>query len=818
MKRCQSAVRLPIRGQKRATVAIPAVWFLIAAMAQIEARAAIIINSRDGRTHVEGQLLGNHSIGGDPPMFVQDITNGYNVVQLAPDGLGTFMLIGIPPEGKTTIPGASAVTNANVNATITLNTVADTLSVTSSGSVSEMVSGTFNSQRRDIAVADGSASFSLSFTTDREYDYTITSDLSAAAQQVTDFPHAQAVIDMGGPGWFFSQDRIINCDGCDSNDGSSTGTILPGNHSIQGTVSAFTNSLNGTSATANYTFSFSLTPAPPSRHWINPAGGFFGVDSHWDEPIVPGAQDAAIFDLPGTYTVQLDQDVTNKRLRTNGSGVNLTFDLNGSDYHASEIQVGGRTGDSVILSFTDSNPPVSVAAAFGPILPSHTPGHTPPPEARLFADLLKASEGGDARVDIPILTTTGKIEKGGFVRVLAKGAWTVPTLDVGQGGLVLQNGGTVVSSGLMTLAPDATDVTLASVAGTGSRMVVTNLAVGKKGNGTLGVTSRGGVFADQIVIGDDAGSQGNVELTNSATLVQESNDFLTVGLNGRGFLSLTDATVDAGTLFIGAIAGSDGEVKVGMSSTLRVLGAPTSPLFVGIGGVGKLIVENGGRVTRENFGATAVGTQGRIEIPHGHLHAGLKLTLHGRLTLDDALGSASIGQTSVAAPGFLIVGQGGTFAGTGHIAGHVFVNFGTNEFAGTVSPASSPGTLTIEGNYEQHGRLIIEMAGTAPGQFDVLAVMGNAMLGGELVLEFIDGFAPRQGDVFKFLDVGGALNGTFDSVKVRNLKAGFQFDVQNDGSGLAMIALNDGTFVPEPTTLAMFFAGMLVTMLCRRVR
>ena len=167
--------------------ALVAAGAMLVTLAQLESRAAITLGDPFAQTRVQGELLGNHSIGGDPPIFVQDTHEQYDVIQTLPPGSGSFMLPGIPPPGKTSIPGASAVTNANVNTTITLNTVADTLSVTSSGSVSAVLSGTFNSQRRDIAVANGSAAFNMSFRTDREYDYTITSSVSARAQEFGPF-------------------------------------------------------------------------------------------------------------------------------------------------------------------------------------------------------------------------------------------------------------------------------------------------------------------------------------------------------------------------------------------------------------------------------------------------------------------------------------------------------------------------------------------------------------------------------------------------------------------------------------------------------
>ena len=71
--------------------------------------------------------------------------------------------------------------------------------------------------------------------------------------------------------------------------------------------------------------------------------------------------------------------------------------------------------------------------------------------------------------------------------------------------------------------------------------------------------------------------------------------------------------------------------------------------------------------------------------------------------------------------------------------------------------------------------------------------------------------AARQGDEFKFLDVGGALSGAFANFEVRNLMSSFQFDLCPDAGGVTMVALNDGVFVPEPATWTILFAGMLAT-------
>jgi hypothetical protein len=154
-------------------------------------------------------------------------------------------------------------------------------------------------------------------------------------------------------------------------------------------------------------------------------------------------------------------------------------------------------------------------------------------------------------------------------------------------------------------------------------------------------------------------------------------------------------------------------------------------------------------------------------------------------------------------PGKVTVGPGGRLGGTGTIVATELVVRGSGDvlgFGGTVSPGSSPGTLNIDGGFriEERGVLHIELAGTDAGEFDVVRVSGGASLGGHLLLDFIDDFAPRQGDAFEFLDVTGILAGSFASVELRNLAPGFQFDLQRDGGGLTLLALNDGAYVPEP--------------------
>lgn len=172
----------------------------------------------------------------------------------------------------------------------------------------------------------------------------------------------------------------------------------------------------------------------------------------------------------------------------------------------------------------------------------------------------------------------------------------------------------------------------------------------------------------------------------------------------------------------------------------------------------------------------------RVNGPSGHLFkegAGTILN-HGRFDVAGGMLSIAAGQTfevvngisqsggltSIAAGGVLQGGgvvqpaatlTGGVLRGSGQVTGHV-----TNT-SGTVEPGSSPGTLTVTGNYTQgaSGTLQTEIAGTTPGtQFDRLQVGGAVTLDGTLAIVNGGGFSPALTDTFQIL-TGGSVSGTF---------------------------------------------------------
>jgi hypothetical protein len=83
--------------------------------------------------------------------------------------------------------------------------------------------------------------------------------------------------------------------------------------------------------------------------------------------------------------------------------------------------------------------------------------------------------------------------------------------------------------------------------------------------------------------------------------------------------------------------------------------------------------------------------------------------------------------------------------------------------AGILAPGSSIGTTEIQGNYNQltDGMLEIEIGGTSAGQFDLVNVTGNAVLGGLLDVNLNNSFSPSVGQSWEIIDVAGTLSGTF---------------------------------------------------------
>ena len=181
-------------------------------------------------------------------------------------------------------------------------------------------------------------------------------------------------------------------------------------------------------------------------------------------------------------------------------------------------------------------------------------------------------------------------------------------------------------------------------------------------------------------------------------------------------------------------------------------------------------------------------------------------------------GVVNVGFNNIGTPnGTVSVTSGGTLSGSGTIKGDLFVGgetqlgFGNG---GKVLPGNSPGKLTIDGNFflDTGAFLDLEVAGTLPGDFDQLDVLGFAEFAPGSIVEFsfLNDYLPKAGDTFSFITAQNGVNGlSNDNFRFKNIDPSFLYDIKTDNGHFTLAALNDGQIsTPEPTTMALMFSGL----------
>jgi hypothetical protein len=208
-----------------------------------------------------------------------------------------------------------------------------------------------------------------------------------------------------------------------------------------------------------------------------------------------------------------------------------------------------------------------------------------------------------------------------------------------------------------------------------------------------------------------------------------------------------------------------------------------------------------GRLLKAGPGTTTSNQLIHVAGGSATVAAGQTLVLNNGLLVTGGLAEVASGgvlQGSVAlvdgTPG---PGGEGTLGGGGQVSGHV-----TN-FSGIVRPGTSPGTLTITGDYRQDpaATLRVDVNGTGQGTaYDHLDVGGTASLAGTLAIVQGAGFEPQLSDTFHFL-TSGSRTGTFATVTGQDLPTGDSYSVGYPGAPDfgARLQVLDGP--PPPPTL-----------------
>ncbi|MDD5332155.1 MAG: YDG domain-containing protein [Rhodoferax sp.] len=205
----------------------------------------------------------------------------------------------------------------------------------------------------------------------------------------------------------------------------------------------------------------------------------------------------------------------------------------------------------------------------------------------------------------------------------------------------------------------------------------------------------------------------------------------------------------------------------------------------------------------------------------------------GSLTVS---GNSTLGANTTLGTGAVVNLNGGA-TNKGTLSGVGSLTVGTSAAAllnqGTISPAGMAviGTLNIVGDLQlaNSSNLKIEVAGTATGQFDKLAVSGNVVNGGTLTGSLLTGYAPASLDAIGFMTKGGTASGIFATTSLpTGFHAGYNLAtgeaarlIYASGSGANIFTNGGGTLdwatpgnwssgsLPGSTDTALISAGNL---------
>jgi len=147
---------------------------------------------------------------------------------------------------------------------------------------------------------------------------------------------------------------------------------------------------------------------------------------------------------------------------------------------------------------------------------------------------------------------------------------------------------------------------------------------------------------------------------------------------------------------------------------------------------------------------------------------------------------------------------------------------GAGTFAGKVrfnqlySPGNSTAAVSLERlQLADSATLLLELQGDAAGAgFDQVRVSGDALLDGDLLLQFGTGFTPQAGQHFELIS-WQQHSGQFDDVGISGLGSGLRAELSYGAGGLSLTV----SAVPEPESWALLLAGgAWIAALARRRR
>ncbi|MDH5551156.1 MAG: hypothetical protein OEZ42_14825, partial [Gemmatimonadota bacterium] len=565
---------------------------------------------------------------------------------------------------------------------------------------------------------------------------------------------------------------------------------------------------------------FDITSATGGVFWISPVDGNWSDGAKWSSGAPPAPSDTVYIRQDGNYTVTLDVAATVKALEMGGSvgtqifaqpgntltvdsaatfGPTVVTDLSGGEVTgAGTVDILGamswsggtlsgagttRVGPGATLTITGAgakfldsrtlvNQDTGVWDAAGTGALVVTNGATLHNQAgatlTLQADGALVYNGGT----LPTLLNDGRLTRttGTGVFLISTALVSTDSIGVTSGTLQLGNDGTV-SAPLGVEAGGTLEFT-------GGTHDLSGPLTGP-GNVTVsgGAVTVGGAYA---VTGTTTISAGTMSVANGATATA-TDVVLSGGTQGGPdtLVATTSFTWSGGTL------SGAGTTRVGPGATLTITGAGAKFLDSrtltnqGTGvwdaaGTGALVVTNGATLHNQAGATLTLQADGALVYNGGTLPT---LLNDGRLTRTTGTGVFTISTAVTNSDTVdLLTGTLALGSTVNHLAGAVLQGTATLDvtavtsgpFAGDVSPGTSPGILSIVGDFAQDpvSTYNIELGGTLPGTgYDQLDVSGLATLTGTLDVTLFGGFTLSPGDRFAII-VADSIEGTFATVNL----------------------------------------------------
>ncbi len=192
---------------------------------------------------------------------------------------------------------------------------------------------------------------------------------------------------------------------------------------------------------------------------------------------------------------------------------------------------------------------------------------------------LLIAQGGSAKNTATVWANGGVMVDGVGSSLTAVGTGTAFIVgNGGSGSLTASNGAAVESRGELNLGQSAGDSGTATVTSGATLTVATSINIGKLGSGALTVSDGGHLnLSGYVSIADQAGSHGTVLVTGSNSSITSSIAETIVGNHaGSGVLTVADhATVTTPSVVIANDAGSSGTLNIGAAAGDTAVAAGT---------------------------------------------------------------------------------------------------------------------------------------------------------------------------------------------------------------------------------------------------